>query len=83
MSRSWAGLNTHRATTTAIIREIDGIDLDDYTEAVSSSLEQQGGDTSEAGNIAERLAALAAGHPVGSVFGHRLSVLYVRETPRT
>ncbi|MCA1709455.1 MAG: hypothetical protein LC808_41705 [Actinobacteria bacterium] len=67
--RAWAGLNTHRGTTTAMVREVD-IGIEDYIEAVSASLQQQGWAVSPGGvrRYAELLADLASDHPVGSVF---------------
>lgn len=66
--RAWAGLNTHRGTTTAMVREV-GIGIEDYIEAVSSSLGHQGWAVSPgaARRYAELLAGLASDHPVGSV----------------
>ena len=46
--RAFAGLNSHRATTTAMIREIESFTRDDYIEAVRSSLDQQGWDPATA-----------------------------------
>jgi hypothetical protein len=46
--RAFAGLNSHRATTTAIVREIEGFTREDYVEAIRSSLAQQGWDPSRA-----------------------------------
>lgn len=81
--RGWAGLSTHRATTSAVVSVIDGIDLDDYAEAIASSLEYQGWDRDDAAETAERLATIAASYPVGVVVGHRLCDLYIRSIPPT
>jgi hypothetical protein len=66
--RAWAGLNTHRGTTTSMVREV-GIGIEDYVEAVSSSLQQQGWTVSPgaARRYAELLAGLASDYQVGSV----------------
>jgi hypothetical protein len=77
--RGWAGLNSHKATT-AIVSDV-AITPADYTEAITSSLDQQGWGGDDAQDIAEHLASIAAGYPAGTVLGHRLRNLYVRATP--
>src|SRR5262245_6200262 len=51
--RAFAGLNSHKATTTAIVRDLDGYTLDDLTEAVRS-YRQQAGWAELAGDKAEQ-----------------------------
>lgn len=80
--RGWSGLNTHKATTSAQVSVV-GIDLDDYIEAIRSSLTQGGWDDGNAEVVARQLAEIAASYPVGTVFGHRLGDLYVRAIPPT
>ncbi len=58
---SFGGLNSHHATTTAMIRDVEGFGPGDYLEALRSSLEQQGYDSSQAVHEA---AALALPGPV-------------------
>lgn len=76
--RAFAGLNSHRATTTAIVREIDGFSRDDYIEAIRSSLSQQGWDSGTAEEEAEELMAIVADWPVGAVAERRLYTVSVR-----
>ncbi len=76
--RSFAGLNSHRATTTAIVREIEGYSTADYVEAIRSSLSQQGWDASSAGDEAGELMAIVADWPVGAVAERRLYTVSVR-----
>lgn len=68
-ARSFSGLNSHRATTTAMVADLP-LSMIDYVEAVRSSLEQQGychHVTAEAGDEAAELVGLAAEWPVGTV----------------
>jgi hypothetical protein len=75
--RGWAGLNSHRATTTAVVVDL-AMSFDDYTEAIRSSLGQQGWPDVEAAAVAVELADLASHYPSGTVLGHRLGDLYAR-----
>src|ERR1700722_6140373 len=63
--RSFAGLNSHCATTTAMVRDLDGFTRDDYIEAIRSSLDQQGWDPSTAEDEADELLPIAPGWPEG------------------
>ncbi len=76
--RSFGGLNSHRATTTAMIREID-FSRGDYVEALRSSLDQQGWDPAAAPDEADSLLYLADILPLGAVVERRLSNIAVRE----
>ena len=76
--RAFAGLNSHRATTTAMIREIEGFTRDDYIEAIRSSLSQQGWDPGTAEDEADELIRIAEGWPVGAVAERRLDRVAVR-----
>lgn len=75
--RGWAGLNSHRATTTAMVVDLS-MSFDDYTEAIRSSLGQQGWSDVEAVGLAAELADLASDYPAGTVLGHRVGELYAR-----
>ncbi|MFG1999757.1 hypothetical protein ACGFNU_11485 [Spirillospora sp. NPDC048911] len=77
--RAFAGLNSHRATTTAMIREIPGFSDDDYVLAIRSSLEQQGYDSSYAEHEAAELRILVRDWPVGAIVERRLDEIVVRE----
>ncbi|TDD24702.1 hypothetical protein E1287_37905 [Actinomadura sp. KC06] len=77
--RSFAGLNSHRATTTAMVREIPGFTDDDYVLAIRSSLEQQGCDPSFAEHEAALLRCLVRDWPVGVIVERRLDEIVVRK----
>lgn len=77
--RAFAGLNSHRATTTALIREVPGFTGADYVEAIRSSLEQQGYDSSHAEHAAAELLILVRGWPPGTIVERRLDEIVVRE----
>jgi len=76
--RAFAGLNSHRATTTALVRDIEGFTRDDYVEAIRSSLTQQGWDPSTAEDEADELIDILADWPVGAVAERRLNHVQVR-----
>ena len=76
--RSFAGLNSHRATTTAMVREIEGFTRADYIEAVRSSLEQQGWCPSTAVAEADELINMVEQWPEGAVAERRLDHVVVR-----
>jgi hypothetical protein len=71
--RSFGGLNSHHATTTAMVRDVEGFGSDDYLEALRSSLEQQGYDSSQAVHEAAALHCLARCWPAGTVLERRLN----------
>jgi hypothetical protein len=77
--RSFAGLNSHLATTTAMVREIPGFTDDDYVLAIRSSLEQQGCDPSNAEHEAALLRILVRDWPVGVIVERRLDEIVVRQ----
>src|ERR1700736_5056520 len=56
--RAFAGLNSHRATTTAMARGVGGFPRDAYTEPIRSSLSQQGWDPSTAEDEADELICI-------------------------
>jgi hypothetical protein len=78
--RGFAGLNSHRATTTARVAEVP-LNHADYVEAIRSSLAQQGWDPSWAVDEADNLAELAAYWPVGTIIERRLDALSRRALP--
>ena len=75
--RAFAGLNSHRATTTAEVRPTR-LTRADVVEALRSSLEQQGWDWRKAPEEADWLLALAASWPVGTVLERRLDEVRAR-----
>lgn len=76
--RAFAGLNSHRATTTAMIRDIPGFGVADYVEAIRSSLDQQGWDPATAEDEAAELLGLASVWPTGTVLERRLDLIATR-----
>lgn len=79
--RAFAGLSSHKATTTAIVRNLPELTRDDLVEAVRSSLDQQGWPTDEADNIADDLVEVAAAFDTGTVVEQRLGDIAVRVQP--
>ena len=77
--RAFAGLNSHRATTTAMVREVSGFTEADYVEALRSSLEQRGYDATFAEHEAAELRCLVRDWPVGAIVERRLDEIVVRE----
>src|ERR1700722_20548859 len=79
--RSFSGLNSHHATTTAMIREVD-FSPADYLEALRSSLDQQGWDSSQVVHEVAALQCLAQHWPAGAVLERRLDQIVMREVIR-
>ncbi|MCD2195008.1 hypothetical protein LQ327_16705 [Actinomycetospora endophytica] len=77
--RGFAGLSSHRATTTTRVAEL-AMDRSEFGEAVRSGLVAQGWELSsrECAEVADELADLAAQWPVGAVLERRLDVLTCR-----
>jgi hypothetical protein len=82
--RGWSGLNSHRATTTAIVSEVD-ITFDNYVMAIESSLSASGWTptTQHATRLAAEMTELAAHYPIGTVLGHFLREPHIRAEPAT
>jgi hypothetical protein len=75
----FAGLNSHRATTTAEVREVE-LSAADALEAVRSSLEQSGWDPADAPETVAGLLEIAEKFPVGTVVERRLYDLVERRS---
>jgi hypothetical protein len=75
--RALAGLFSHRATTTAEVRDLR-LTRADVVEALRSSLEQQGYDPTGADAEAGVLLGIATSWPVGTVVERRLDQLRAR-----
>jgi hypothetical protein len=65
--RGFAGLQSHRATTTALVTEIDGLDFDGYIEALRKGLISGGWPGDWAGEEACMLQGFASQWPLGAV----------------
>lgn len=77
--RSFGGLSSHLATTTAQVSDIEGFTRDDYVEAIRSSLEQQGWPTEFAADIADMLIDVASRLRTGAVIEYRNDYVIVRD----
>lgn len=76
--RGFGGLNSHRATTTALVADLPGFTRDDYVLAIRSSLAAQGWPPSVADEIADAQLELASDYPTGTVLERRLDDIYAR-----
>jgi hypothetical protein len=77
--RAFAGLNSHRATTTAKVKDVE-LSEDDYVEALRSSLAQQGWPTGDVEELADWLAQLVSTWPTGSIIERRGDDIFIRNT---
>lgn len=75
--RAFAGLNSHKATTTAKVKDVE-LSEEDYVEALRSSLAQQGWPTEDVGELAAWLVQLVSTWPTGSVIERRLDDIFIR-----
>jgi hypothetical protein len=75
--RAFAGLNSHRATTTARVNDVE-LSEDDYVEALRSSLAQQGWPTSDVPELAAWLVQLVSEWPVGTIVERRIDDILIR-----
>lgn len=79
--RSFAGLNSSKATTTALVADLD-FSREDAAEAIRSSLEQSGWlsyfDQADLDDVIEEALDLAAEFEVGDVVERRLDEVNVR-----
>jgi hypothetical protein len=76
--RAFTGMNSHAATTTVMIRDLPGFTPADYVEALRSSLNQQGRDSSHVIHEAAALYTLARQWPAGTVLERRLDQVAAR-----
>ncbi|EIV95261.1 hypothetical protein [Frankia sp. QA3] len=79
--RAFGGMSSHRATTTAMIRDV-ATDRRRYTDALRASLEAQRWPTASADRLADGLIQLVDDWPVGTVVERRLDAVNVRDWPR-
>jgi hypothetical protein len=79
--RAFAGLNSQRGTTTAMVRDLDGYTMDDLTDAVRSYREQAGWTTMCEGapEEAAEIAEAASQYPTGTVLEIRLEDINERQ----
>lgn len=76
--RGFAGMDSHKATTTAEVRDLN-IDEVDLFETVWASLQRQGWDPEGAFGLSGWLSEVAADWPVGTVVERRLDEIRVRQ----
>ena len=78
--RGFAGLNSHKATTTAMVRDLDGFTFEDLMQAVHGYREQSGYDRTlaEAEDEAAIIAETADEFDAGTVLELRLDDVHVR-----
>jgi len=76
--RAFIGLNSHKATTTAKVKDVE-LSEEDYVEALRSSLEQQGWPTEDVAELAAWLTELVDSWPTGAIVERRLDDIYLRE----
>jgi hypothetical protein len=77
--RSFGGLSSHRATTTAMVRDLAEMSRRDYVDALRASLASQGWDPTVADVLAEELLLVIDAWPVGAVVERRLDIITVRD----
>jgi hypothetical protein len=77
--RAFGGLSSHRATTTAMIRDLAAMSRGDYVDALRASLATQGWNPAAADILAEELLVLIDAWPAGAVVERRLDVVTVRD----
>jgi hypothetical protein len=75
--RAFAGMHSHRATTTARVGEVP-LSGSDVVVALAGSLEQQGWDPRAAPVLADEMLTLAASYPIGTVLERRLDRIRAR-----
>lgn len=75
--RGFAGMNSHRATTTARVAELD-MSRDEYLEAFRSSLASGGWNAEAAEDLASEMLGIAADFPLNAVMERCLDVVRCR-----
>ncbi len=83
--RAFAGLGSHKATTTAIVVEMD-MTRDDYLRRMRASARDagflaDGEDPADIDDQADDLLAIAGGWPIGTVIERRGDLIQVRQWP--
>ncbi|MGN6408755.1 MAG: DUF7715 family protein [Curtobacterium sp.] len=81
--RAFAGMASHRSTTTAVIREIPGLDRSGLTATLRMSLQDQGWPGAWAEELVEDLVRWGEAWPEGTVLERNLDFVGVRFDPST
>jgi hypothetical protein len=71
-ARGFAGLNSQRATTTALVADLPQMGRDDFVVALRASLSDQGWPPKWAEGVADEMLDLASRWPVGTIIERRL-----------
>jgi len=78
--RGFGGLASHRATTTALVRDVVGVSRAEYVAAIRASLEDQGWSIDGADHIASEMLAVASALPFDVVIERRLDSIQARRS---
>ena len=81
--RTFAGVSSHRRTTTAVVRELDGLTIGSYLDIVRYSLRAQGLPDAWVSEAVDRMLLLAEGSAPGVVMERKLDVVAPRFDRRT
>lgn len=81
--RAFAGVSSHRRTTTAVVREVDGLTIRSCLDIVRYSLTAQGLPTTWVERAVDRMLLLAQGAAAGVVMERKLHVVAPRFDRRT
>ncbi|CAO5162367.1 DUF7715 domain-containing protein [Frankia sp. AiPs1] len=79
--RSFAGLTSRRATTTAMVRDLPALTPDSYLDTLRGGIVAQGWPAEAADELAFFLGDFADDLPVGAVAERRLDTVSVRRGP--
>ncbi|KDA44280.1 hypothetical protein [Frankia sp. BMG5.23] len=77
--RSFTGLSSRLATTTAMVRDIAEMSRSSYAEALRAGLAAQRWHAVGSESLADELTRLVNGWPAGAVVERRLDIVTVRE----
>lgn len=75
--RSFSGLGSDRAMTTAEIADLD-VDHDELVSAVAAALDRQGWGAEHADEVVEEICSIGDTFPAGTVVGRRLDHVIAR-----
>jgi hypothetical protein len=81
--RTFAGVASHRRTTTAVVRDVDGLTMSACIDMIRYSLKQQGLPDTWVEDAVDRMVQLAGASAVGVVLERKLDVVAPRFERRT
>jgi hypothetical protein len=82
-ARAFAGVSSHRRTTTAIVREVEGLTVASFVDIVRYGLAAEGLPSAWVPRAVDRMLALAAGSRPGTVMERKLEIVAPRFEART